>query len=97
MKVYPDKIAEYIKKHNPIWPELEKILKEHGIHNYSIFLDEETNFLFGYAEVESEEKWNAIAKTDICKKWWAYMKDMMETNTDNSPVSVNLENVFYMP
>lgn len=97
MKVYPDKIAEYIKRHNPIWPELEKILKEHGIHNYSIFLDEETNFLFGYAEVESEEKWNAIAKTDICKKWWAYMKDMMETNTDNSPVSVNLENVFYMP
>jgi L-rhamnose mutarotase len=97
MKVYPDKIAEYIKRHSPIWPELEKILKEHGIHNYSIFLDEETNFLFGYAEVESEEKWNAIAKTDICKKWWAYMKDMMETNTDNSPVSVNLENVFYMP
>jgi len=96
MKVYADKIAEYTKRHNPIWTELEVLLKEHDVHNYSIFLDEETHFLFGYAEVESEEKWNAIADTDICKKWWTYMKDLMETNSDDSPVSVDLKSVFYM-
>lgn len=96
MKVYPDKIAEYTIRHNPIWPELKVLLKEHGVHNYSIFLDKDTHFLFGYAEVESEEKWNAIAETDICKKWWTYMKDLMETNSDDSPVSVDLNSVFYM-
>ncbi|RKN78678.1 L-rhamnose mutarotase [Ulvibacterium marinum] len=97
MKVYPDKIEEYAKRHNPIWPELEEKLKEHGVENYSIFLDAETNSLFGYAEVESEEKWNALAETAVCKKWWAHMTDLMETNNDNSPVSKDLESLFYMP
>ena len=97
MKVYPDKVDEYTKRHNPIWPELEKVLKEHGVHNYSIFLDAETYVLFGYAEIASEEKWNAIADTDICKKWWTHMRDHMETNTDDSPVSVDLISVFHMP
>jgi L-rhamnose mutarotase len=96
MKVYPDKIEEYTKRHNPIWPELQEVLKEHGVHNYSIFLDSETNSLFGYAEIESEEQWNAIADTEICKKWWAHMVDLMETNDDDSPVSIDLEGVFYM-
>jgi hypothetical protein len=47
--------AEYEKRHNPIWPELEKVLKDHGVSNYSIFLHAETHQLFGYAEIESEE------------------------------------------
>ncbi|WP_072992772.1 L-rhamnose mutarotase [Pseudozobellia thermophila] len=97
MKVYRDKIDVYTQRHNPIWPELEAVLKEHGVHNYSIFLDAETDILFGYAEVESEEKWDAIADTEICRKWWGYMADLMETNEDDSPVSKDLEQVFYMP
>ncbi len=97
MKVYSDRVEEYTKRHNPIWPELQEVLKDHGVHNYSIFLDIETHFLFGYAEIESEEKWEAIAHTEICKKWWAHMDSLMETNTDNSPVSVALEGVFYLP
>lgn len=97
MKVYSEKIEEYTNRHNPIWPELQKVLKGHGVHNYSIFLDRETYSLFGYAEIESEEQWKAIADTEICKKWWAHMSDLMETNNDASPVSVDLENVFYMP
>ncbi|SFR67052.1 L-rhamnose mutarotase [Maribacter stanieri] len=96
MKIYPDKIAEYTKRHNQIWPELEILLKEQGVKNYSIFFDEETHILFGYVEVGSNGNWHAIADTDICKKWWAYMKDLMETNLDNSPVTVDLKNVFHM-
>jgi len=96
MKVYPDKVAEYIKRHNPIWKELELVLKEHGVHNYSIFLDEEINYLFGYAEIESEEKWKAIADTEICKKWWKYMADLMVTNSDDSPVSKDLTHISHM-
>jgi L-rhamnose mutarotase len=97
MKLCANKAQEYAKRHNPIWKELEEVLKEQGVHNYSIFLDEETHSLFGYAEIESEEKWKAIADTEVCKKWWTFMKDLMETNSDDSPVSTDLKSVFHMP
>ncbi|MBE0341640.1 L-rhamnose mutarotase, partial [Paenibacillus sp. 28ISP30-2] len=73
-----------------------EVLKRHGAHNYSIFLDEETGSLFAFLEIEDEEKWGQIAQTDICQKWWAYMEPLMETNPDNSPVSRNLKEVFYL-
>jgi len=96
MSVNPDRHEEYEKRHNPIWPELEAALKSHGVHNYSIFLDPETHDLFGYAEIEDEDRWAAIAGTDVCKKWWAYMKDVMPSNPDNSPVSKDLVRVFHI-
>lgn len=96
MKVYSEQVAEYIRRHNPIWPELETVLKEHGANNYSIFLDSESNYLFAYVEIVSEQKWNAIAQTEICQKWWKYMSDLMETNTDDSPVSAELTEVFHL-
>jgi L-rhamnose mutarotase len=96
MQVNPDKHAEYVKRHSPIWPELHKVLKAHGVHNYSIFLDEQTHSLFGYVEVEDEARWNAIAATLECKKWWAYMKDIMPSNADNSPKSKELKEVFHI-
>jgi len=88
--------AEYEKRHNPIWPELEATLKAHGVHNYSIFLHPATRQLFGYAEIESEEQWAAIADTAICRKWWAHMRELMPSNPDNSPVSEPLRQVFHI-
>jgi len=96
MSVNPDKHAEYERRHTPIWPELEKTLKDHGVHNYSIFLHAETNQLFAYAEIEDEERWDSIAQTDVCKKWWAHMADVMPANADSSPVSVDLREVFHI-
>jgi len=96
MWVNPDQYAEYEKRHRPVWPELQKVLKDHGVHHYSIFLDHETSQLFGYVEIEDEARWNAIATTPECKKWWAYMKDIMPSNPDNSPKSRELKDVFYM-
>jgi L-rhamnose mutarotase len=96
MKVHPDKHAEYESRHRPIWPELEAVLKSHGVSRYSIFLNEKTSDLFAYAEIESEEKWDAIAKTGACRKWWAFMKDIMPSNPDNSPVSAPLREVFHL-
>lgn len=87
---------EYEKRHRPIWAELEQTLKDHGVHNYSIYLHPETRQLFGYAEIEDEAKWAAIADTNICKKWWAHMKDLMPSNPDNSPVATNLREVFHI-
>lgn len=96
MSVHPDQHAEYERRHNPIWSELEKLLKEHGVRNYSIFLHPETHQLFAYAEIESEERWAKIARTDVCKRWWSYMKDTMPSNPDNSPVSQHLREVFHL-
>jgi L-rhamnose mutarotase len=96
MRVNPDRHDEYEKRHNPIWPELEAALKDHGVHNYSIFLDPDHSTLFAYAEIEDEERWNAIAQTDVCQKWWAHMGDIMPSNPDNSPVSKDLKEVFHI-
>jgi len=96
MSVNPDQHEEYEKRHSPIWPELEKTLKEHGASNYNIFLDKDTSNLFAFVEIESEERWDAVAETEICKKWWAHMKDIMPSNPDNSPVSKELRSVFHM-
>lgn len=94
MKVYPDQHAEYEKRHKELWPEMRQMLKEHGVKSYSIFLDKETNVLFAYAEIESEELWNQIAMTDINQKWWEFMEPVMETNPDKSPISQVLKQVF---
>lgn len=87
---------EYERRHNPVWADLQDVLKQHGVHNYSIFLDKETNLLFGYVEIESEELWQQIATTDECRRWWSYMKDLMRTNDDDSPKTVLLDEVFHL-
>ncbi|MBS1157094.1 MAG: L-rhamnose 1-epimerase [Proteobacteria bacterium] len=96
MSVNPDQHEEYQRRHDTIWPELVNTLKQHGASNYSIFLCKETSQLFAYVEIESEQRWNAIAGTDICRKWWDYMKDIMPSNPDNSPVSQELPSVFHL-
>ena len=96
MKLYPGFEKEYEKRHNQLWPEMRDMIHEYGGRNYSIFLDQETLTLFGYLEIEDGEKWNASAQTAICRKWWDYMADIMETNPDNSPVSVDLQPVFHL-
>lgn len=88
--------AEYERRHDEIWADLVEVLHEHGVSNYSIFLDHQTNTLFAYAEIEDESRWVEIAKTEECQKWWAFMKDIMPTNHDNSPVSHELDEVFHM-
>jgi len=96
MKLYEGMEAEYEKRHNLLWPEMKEMIHEYGGKNYSIFLDRETLTLFGYIEIESEEKWSQSADTAICRKWWDYMADIMETNPDNSPVSIDLIPVFHL-
>lgn len=96
MFVYKDKFEEYKRRHDEIWPEMVEELKAHGAHNYSIFLEKETGKLFAYLEIEDEDKWNKMAETDICKKWWEYMAPLMKTNPDRSPVSVTLNELFYL-
>ena len=97
MKLFKGREDEYKKRHDAIWPELETLLKKTGVKDYSIFLDEETNILFGYLTIDDKTKLDELPTHPVMKKWWAYMKDIMETNEDNSPVNINLKEVFYLP
>ncbi len=96
MSVNPDAHVEYEKRHRPIWDDLAVVLKQHGVANYSIFIDKESSQLLGYAEIESEELWERIADTDVCRRWWKSMRDIMPANDDNSPVSRGLKEVFHL-
>ncbi len=96
MSVHPGREEEYARRHNPIWPELRDVLKAHGVHNYSIFLDPSDGSLFAYVEIEDEARWQAIAATDVCKKWWRFMREVMPANSDDSPQSGHLREVFHL-
>ena len=96
MKLFDGMEKEYEKRHNELWDEMKDMIHNFGGKNYSIFLDRETNTLFGYIEIESEEKWAESANTEICRKWWDFMADIMQTNPDNSPVSTDLIPVFHL-
>ncbi|NCB09659.1 MAG: L-rhamnose mutarotase [Bacteroidia bacterium] len=87
---------EYKKRHNELWPELKKMLKESGVSDYSIFFDEETSTLFAVQKVSGGSGSQDLGQTEIVQKWWKFMSDIMKTNPDNSPVSVPLEEVFYL-
>ncbi len=97
MQVFKGYEAEYQRRHDEIWPELQSLLKENGISEYAIFLDLETNSLFAYLQAENPTVLDKLPEQPIMQKWWAYMQDIMETNPDHSPVSKPLPEVFYLP
>lgn len=96
MKLFPGMEKEYEQRHNQLWPEMKEMIHAHGGKNYSIFLDRDTSILYGYIEIENEKLWSEGADTEINRKWWDYMADIMETNEDNSPVSIDLKQVFHL-
>ena len=97
MKLYKGFIEEYKKRHNPIWPELQDLLESYGISDYSIFFDETTDSLFAVLTAQDPGRLDHLKAEEIMKKWWTFMKDIMDTNEDHSPVSIPLVEVFYMP
>ena len=88
--------AEYERRHRPIWKELEEVLIAHGVRTYSIYLDDATGDLFAYAEIADEARWQEVSHTEVCRRWWRYMRDIMPANPDDSPVSRPLREVFHI-
>ena len=96
MKLNPGCKEEYIRRHNDAWPELMKKIPDSGVSDYSIFIDDETDTLFAVQKVAGESGSQDIGDEEIVQKWWKYMADIMEVNPDCSPVSIPLEEVFYL-
>lgn len=97
MKLIKGFEAEYKKRHDEIWPELKSLLKDAGIGDYSIFLDEETSTLFAVQTLAEDHSSASLPEHEIMHKWWVYMSDIMETNADHSPVVIPLREVFFLP
>lgn len=97
MKLKPGYREEYTRRHAALWPEVKALLQEAGVHDYSIFFDEDTNTLFAVQKVAGAAGSQALGSQDVIRRWWAYMADIMETNPDQSPISKSLPEVFYLP
>jgi L-rhamnose mutarotase len=97
MTLHPGLAAEYEKRHDEILPELVNALKGAGVSDYSIWLDPEDNHLFGVLTRSDDNTLDALPQTEIVKRWWAFMCDIMDSHPDNSPVQIPLRRVFYLP
>lgn len=97
MKLFAGLEAEYQKRHDEIWPELQSLLKETGVRDYSIFLDHTTNSLFGVLTIPDPKALDSLPAHPVMQRWWQYMADIMETNADHSPIQIPLKEVFYLP
>lgn len=97
MKLKPGLEAEYRRRHDEIWPELDALLREAGISEYSIFLDEETHTLFAVQKLADSNTAASLRTHPVMRKWWDYMADLMETHPDHSPVEPDLKLVFHLP
>ncbi|REE05506.1 L-rhamnose mutarotase [Marinoscillum furvescens DSM 4134] len=96
MKLKTGAKEAYRQRHENIWPELKKLLSDAGISEYSIFFDAETDTLFAFQKVAAGNGSQDLAEHQIVQKWWQYMADIMEVNSDLSPKSVPLDEIFYM-
>ena len=97
MQLHSGQAEEYKRRHDALWPELKKLLAETGVADYSIFLDEETNILFGVLKIEDPVQLDRLPEHPVMQRWWAYMKDIMDSHPDNSPITIPLKEVFYLP
>src|SRR4051812_27978995 len=97
MFLNPGCSAEYRRRHDAIWPELAQLLRDTGVANYSIHLDEDASILFGYLERSRDHRMDLLPDHPVMRRWWDHMKDIMRANPDGSPVAVPLSEMFHLP
>ncbi|HLR18992.1 MAG TPA: L-rhamnose mutarotase [Staphylococcus sp.] len=96
MYVNEGSYEEYKRRHDTLWPEMKQLLKDSGVYDYSIFLNEENGELFAVLHVKDKKIYDNIAQDPVCQKWWEYMADIMQVNEDNSPKAIELKEMFYL-
>ncbi|MCT7374311.1 L-rhamnose mutarotase [Chelativorans salis] len=96
MNLNPGQAAEYKRRHDEIWPELAALLREAGVSDYSIWLDEETHHLFAILTRTDGHTMDTLPTNEIVRRWWDHMADIMETLPDNEPVQVPLRKMFHL-
>lgn len=97
MRLKPGVAAEYEARHDALWPELARLLRDAGVSDYAIWLDDETGTLFGHLTRTADHGMDALPDHPVMKRWWAHMAPLMDTNPDDSPVAVPLRRLFHLP
>lgn len=95
MNLVSGQAAEYQKRHEAVFPELSQALTDAGVSDYSIWLDPEANHLFGILTRIDNHTMDKLPASEIMKRWWAHMADIMATDADNVPVQIPLKRMFY--
>lgn len=79
LQVRIDKLDEYKRRHQAVWPEMQQALRENGWSNYSLFLRED-GLLIGYLQTEdfitAKQK---MAATEVNAKWQRQMAEFFVT------------------
>lgn len=97
MQINPGQAAAYEQRHDDIFPDLVIALKDAGVSDYSIWLDPETHHLFAILTRADDHTMDKLPDTEVVRRWWAYMADIMHTDVYNVPDQVPLRRVFYLP
>ena len=97
MNLNTGQAAEYEKRHDEIFPELTEALRDAGVSDYTIWLDPEDHHLFGILTRTDDHTMADLPNTEIMKRWWKHMADIMETTPEHVPVQVPLKRVFFQP
>lgn len=96
MVLNPGQAEEYRRRHDEIWPQMLAALREAGISDYTIWLDPETNHLFATLVRADDHTMDDLPQTQINRRWWDFMADIMQVSDRNEPVTVPLQRVFHM-
>ena len=96
MFLHPGQASEYRRRHDALWPELALLLKEAGISDYSIYLDEEHHVLFATLRRRPDHGMDSLPRHPVMQRWWAHMGDIMRSNADGSPVVEPLACMFHL-
>jgi L-rhamnose mutarotase len=89
--IYPGTEAEYDRRHDEIWPEMESALSNSGFTNYSLFRSGTT--VIGYLEcipnvATAGEK---MSETETSARWNDFMKDVIDpVATQSAPKLVEV-------
>jgi L-rhamnose mutarotase len=99
LQVRPERMAEYVERHQAVWPEMLDALRATGWRNYSLFLRSD-GLLIGYVETDDlAASQAAMAQTDVNARWQAEMSEFF-TGIDGRPPDegfVLLTEVFHLP
>lgn len=93
----PGQADAYRRRHDAIPADLVAALKDAGVSDYSIWLDPETHHLFAILTRTEDHGMDALPETEVVKRWWAGMADIMRTDAADVPDQVPLQLMFHLP
>lgn len=94
MKLRAGQVDDYERRHANIFPEMAAALLEAGVRDYSIWHDAVTDELFAVMTIEDPGALAAVRQSEIARRWWGHMADIMETHPCGAPVQTPMRRVF---